>query len=67
MFISDSNNVNHKNSYTIRGLPEKLIVHWLTAQIKIIMSVLQNIIQYEGKKKQDIDKRTIQQNYVQVQ
>ena len=57
-----------KNSYTVGGLPENLIAHWLAAQIKIKMSVPQNIIQYEGaKKKQQQRQEDRQQNYVQVQ
>jgi len=38
IFISDSNNVNHtKNSYTVGGLPQKLIALWLAAQTNCVM------------------------------
>ena len=56
-----------KNSYAVGVLSEKRIAHWLAAQIKIKMSVPQNITQYEGTKKTTTKTRGQDNNYVQVQ
>ena len=69
IFISDSNNVNHKNSHTIGGLPEKphrSLTGRPNKNKNECSNFHNNITQHEGTQRQDKDKKN-KKKHVQVQ